>query len=197
MNPRVLPLLLMLVAFLVPATDARAAGGPGFIYLDLEDPIPLGPAIPGTCATWHELWPAFCAPRHQDGYDDGDGDGMISPCDGITLDGVAYHIVWVGPTYFLTCLSNGQQAGYEPTNPTPGGNPTCEIWHEVFPNFSQELHVDDWQDNGDGVISPCDNVAIGGRLYHIDRIGLNIIIEPGTVSVDPESWGKVKDAYRE
>ncbi len=193
-HARVLAPLVGLALLLAPPT--HGAGGPGFTYLDLEAGPGLGPAIPGNCATWHELWPAFCVNHHQDAYTDNDSDGMISPCDNIKLDGVNFHITWVGPTYFLTCLDNGAQAGYEPNDPQTGGNPTCEVWHQIFPVFSQEQHIEGWQDNGDGLLSACDNVVIGGRVYHIDRIGLNIIIEPGPTSTEEGSWGRVKGLYR-
>lgn len=165
------------------------------LYLDLESTL-LGPGIPPNCSAWHELYPTHCASHHQDGYNDADSDGMISPCDMITLNGVTYHIVWVGPTYFLTCLPQGEQVVYEPMGDPSGGNPICEVWHEIFPNFCQETHVESWQDNGDGVLSPCDIVDWQGMNYHLDRIGLNIIVVPGPVSVDPESWGEMKDRYR-
>jgi hypothetical protein len=179
---------------LLAATPA-GAGGPPLIYLDLDVPVVTGPAIPGNCSTWHELWPAHCALHHQDAYEDADGDMMISPCDVIKLDGADYHIVWVGPTYFLRCTDNGAPSVYEPTDPT-GGNPTCEFWHEVYPVFSQQHHVENWEDNGDGLVSVCDYVWINGCRWHIERIGLNIIIEPGPTSSDADSWGRVKEMYR-
>ncbi|NNF08249.1 MAG: hypothetical protein HKN21_15910, partial [Candidatus Eisenbacteria bacterium] len=58
---------------------------------------------PPDCSTWHELYPAYCANSHQDSYMD-NGDGCLSACDEIVLDGVTYHITWVGPTYYMTCF---------------------------------------------------------------------------------------------
>ena len=55
----------------------------------------LDGSVPNDCSTWHELWPTYCIMHHQDSYED-DGDGLISPCDYFTLDGVRYHIDWVG-----------------------------------------------------------------------------------------------------
>jgi len=131
--------------------------------------------IPEDCTNWHELYPVYCSILHQDGYKD-NGDDVISACDYIKLDGRWYHIEWVGPTYFLS--EGPDTLIVEPDEPTTGGNPTCEIWHEIYPIFCQLWHVDDWVDNGDGVISVCDYVIIDGRTWHIDRIGLDIEVAP-------------------
>lgn len=165
------------------------------MYLDLE--IPGGPksaAVPGNCSGWHELWPAFCAPHHQDDYYD-NGDGDVSACDYIKLDGRWYHIVWSGPTYYLSCATG--QSALEPTDPGTGGDPTCEIWQEVHPNHGAQFHVDGWQDNGDGVLSACDYVMIAGQVCHIDRIGLNITVVPGDppTPTRQSTWGKIKGFF--
>jgi hypothetical protein len=181
------------------APTGKGAGGPTF---------QVG-AIPPNCSTWHELYPSYCATHHQSSYDD-NGDGVISPCDVIWLGGNPYHIVWVGPTYFVTCSPTPggppvREAVFEPTNPNPTGNPICEIWHEVYPNFCAEMHIDSWLDNGNGVLDECDFVDTqndpGGppgsvAYYHIDRIGCNIIVEPGPTPSEKSTWGKIKSRFQ-
>lgn len=167
------------------------------IYLDLDEPLVRNAAPPADCATWHELYPNYCIPHHQDAYQDSDGDGMISPCDVIVLDGSDFHIIWVGPTYFLRCLVDGTELVCEPTQPPSGGNPTCEIWHEVYPSFCMEHHVDDWVDtDGSQTLTVCDEVIIAGKVYHVERIGLDIRIEPGPTALDTDPWSRIKALYR-
>ncbi len=150
--------------------------------------------IPPDCSTWHEIYPNYCAPSHQDGYED-NGDGEVSPCDYIYLDGECWHIVWVGPTYWISCETF--QSALEPTDPGTPGNPTCQVWHEVYPNFCQPRHIENWEDNGDGVVGVCDYIWIGGLRCHIDDVRLNITIVPcdGTAT-EEGSWGKVKGLFR-
>jgi hypothetical protein len=162
------------------------------IYLDLMEPGPKSGAVATNCSSWHELWPAYCALHHQDDFLD-NGDGIISACDQIKLDGQWFHIEWAGPTYFLSCATS--QTVFEPTDPGTGGDPTCEIWTEVHPNNGQQAHVDGWQDNGDGVLSVCDYILIAGQTCHVDRIGLNIRIRPTTVPVEIGTWGRIKGFF--
>lgn len=196
------------------------SGSIGGIHLDLADPPAPGtfgttqaggPPIPPNCVTWHEIFPNNCAPHHQDGYEDSDGNGTITPCDQIILSGVAYHVTWVGPTYFVTCFPpDGGPAvpGFvaEPEQLIPGQeSPVCEVWHWIWPpeRYCQPAHIDSWEDNGDGVFNECDRVNIFEQgpgapptFYHIDRIGVDIIVEPPTQIRQESSWGFLKDIFR-
>ncbi len=157
--------------------------------------------IPPDGSNWHELHPMFCAMHTQDAYED-NGDGVISACDNINLidDTGAlhgWHITWVGPTYYLVNVVNPEDFGYlEPTEPQGGGDPTCEWWVEIYPNFGVQWHIDAWDDNGNGVLDECDFVSLGGETYHVERIGLNILAEPGDpVSSEQKTWGQLKRDY--
>ena len=159
----------------------------------------LDGSVPNDCSTWHELWPTYCIMHHQDSYED-DGDGLISPCDYFTLDGVRYHIDWVGPTYHLVALEGSpDEAAAEPVDEPSGGDPTCEYWHWIYPPdiYCTESHVDGWEDGGEpGVLDVCDNVFIDGRWWHIEDIGLNVQAHPEESPVDQSTWGKIKDFFR-
>lgn len=178
--------------------ELLTAGAPG------KPSTTLVPAIPGNCSSWQELFPTVGTLYHQDDYTD-NGDGVVSACDIIKLNGTDYHIVWAGPTYWTTCMIPGvppTTVVYEPTQPSTGGNPICETWHEIIPNFCQQIHIDDWQDNGDGVVSVCDmvyNITPTGApaSYHIDRIECDITVEPVTTPVEGSTWGQIKSLFRE
>ena len=174
---------------------AMAAPAGAQTYFELMG-SPVRDVVPPDCSDWHELHPNFCIIHHQDVYED-DGDGQVSVCDFITLSGVRYHIDWVGPTYWLIEMTAGDEMWCEPTIPDPGGNPTCEIWHEVAPDFCLEWHIDDWEDNGDGVLSICDNVLIGESWWHIEDIGLNITATETPSPVEDSTWSKIKTFFQE
>ena len=157
---------------------------------------PVRDVVPPDCTDWIELFPTFGPIHHQDLYED-DGDGQVSVCDFITLNGTRYHIDWVGPTYWLVEITGADEMWCEPTIPDPGGNPTCEIWFEVAPGYGDEWHVDDWEDNGDGVLSVCDNVFIGGLWWHVEEIGLNITGTETGSPVEPSTWSKIKAFFQD
>jgi len=179
-------LLVALLAFAAPAGAQ--------MYLELGS-APVRDAIPPDCSDWHELHPNFCAVHHQDAYED-DGDGEVSVCDAIIIDGTRYHIDWVGPTYYLVETSTADVMFCEPTIPDPGDDPTCEIWHEVAPDFCMEHHVDGWEDNGDQVLSPCDLVLIDGSWWHVEEIRLDITVSEEPSPVEGSTWSKIKDFFR-
>ncbi len=196
-----LPLLLLPV-LLLWATGDRAVPAHAAVpelHLDLvpSDGKSVDNSVPPDCSTWHELYPAYCTPHHQTGYDDDNGNGKIDVCEHIYLDGICYHIVWVGPTYFLSQATVDRI--YEPEEEQSGGDPTCETWHEIYPDYCFYHHVDGWEDNSgdpDGVLDECDNVFIDGIWWHIDRIGLDIIVVPDPTATDKSSWGKIKSLFR-
>lgn len=169
---------------------ATAQISPDMRFLELVEP--LRAPIPANCSNWEELFPTPGLISHQDEYVDADGDGEINFCDYIILDGEPFHIEWVGPTYYLEC---GIFEPYDNPDPT-GEDPTCETWIEISPNHGELWHMSEFQDNGDGVISPCDYVRIGDQLCHIMDIRLNIRARPGDPTPNEhKAWGEVKDQY--
>lgn len=150
--------------------------------------------VPPVCTTWHEIYPNHCTPHHQTGYGD-DGDGFVSVCDQIQLDGLSYHIDWVGPTYYLVGIPGRDVVMYLEPQEIPGRNPVCETWHEIYPDYCIAHHIDAWEDNGDGIVSPCDMVWLNDVPWHIESIGFNIIVTPDS-PVEPDSWSRIKQMFR-
>jgi hypothetical protein len=187
-----------LVILVVGLTAGSAFGQ---MHLDLSDPTAGKNGIPGDCSIWHELYPLYCTDHHQMGYED-NGDSVISACDYIwlgdaTSEPMRYHIEAVVPTYYLSSSnpSGGTDNMAAEGEGPPGTSPVCETWHEVYPVYCQPWHVDEWNDaNGDGAVSECDIVFLGGREWHIDRIGVDIIIDTGSPAED-KSWGGIKSLF--
>ncbi|MBC8367776.1 hypothetical protein H8E52_10230 [bacterium] len=160
----------------------------GAVFLELDELLREG--IPGNCSTWHELFPAHCTPHHQTEYED-NGDGMLSACDYIYLDGERYHVEWVGPTYYLDC-----DIVTEPLGDSNPNDPVCEEWIEVWPNHGMVRHVIGWEDNGDGVVSPCDIIYFSdGLICHIADIGTNIRVNPDGSATGESTWTKIKGMF--
>ncbi len=179
----------MCIAMAVVGLLVLAVPATGQLYLEFGA-APVRDPIPPDGSPWHELFPNFCIMHTQTGYGD-NGDGVVSVCDMIYIGGQPYHIIWTGPTYYLRHEGTGEPRFTEPTVTDPGGNPTGEIWHEVAPNFCDEWEIEDWEDNGDGIVSQCDLVWIGGEAWHIDHVRLDITVVPGS-PVEESTWGQIK-----
>ncbi|HEY2955823.1 MAG TPA: hypothetical protein VGK89_11305 [Candidatus Eisenbacteria bacterium] len=169
--------------------------------------------MPPNCTYWHELYPNYCKDWHQTAYFDSfPTNGLLDPCDNIVLTNLGsgltqeFHIDAVVPTYYLTCYPPGggppTQVVAEPAQTVSGTSPICEIWHEVWPNFCNSFHIDSWQDaNANGILDECDYVDVetptGTILYHIDRIGCDILVsEKPTTKAKQGTWGWIKSLFR-
>jgi hypothetical protein len=189
------PLVPALVAN--PQPDVQA-------YLDITTNwTGTGWAIPANCSNWHELYPNYCVNHHQSGYEDTNGDGVVSVCDNIieVPYSLCWHIDQVFTTYFFSPVVGGSTSVGETPRP-PGETPVCDNWHIIsdYPPFSfcQSVHIDNWEDtNQNGVLDVCDNVQIGGIWYHIDKIGCDVktSFNPAT-KAKPSSWGWLKSLFK-
>jgi len=154
--------------------------------------------IPGPNSIWHEIYPSYCDYYQQTGYGD-NGDGIVSPCDWITLGDTRYHIVDVIPTYFFA-TEDGPLI-FEGTIPYSDElkDPTCQTWIQVYPpeDYMRQVHVDRWVDGGDGSFNQCDDVEIEGVLLHVEGIGLDIVIGEEENPVERGTWGNIKSFFHQ
>jgi len=181
-----------IVAIVGIAALAMPAGAQ--LYLDFAG-SPIRDSVPADCSEWHELFPSFCVIHHQDAYED-NGDGIVSPCDVIVLNGIRYHVDWVGPTFELEDLNTGERVWYEPTDPNPYATGVCSMWHQVAPDFCLAHHLDAWEDgNEDGILNECDTVWIGGREWHVAVVNLDITVTEEPSPVSHKSWSVIKSLF--
>lgn len=198
----VLALVLPVVVYLgLTAVGEKTATAQGEqIFLDWQDgPTNCQPPfpIPPVCATWHEISPLFCRTWHQDGYGD-NGDGVVSACDIIIINGVTYHVDSADPTVYLDCNGDGQTSRIvEPvTDEWNYGNPYDTQWMEIWPEFGLIHTIEGWNDgDASGGLSVCDVILVNGQNCHVKRIGCNIRVSFPTTSTEDTSWGKVKGFF--
>jgi hypothetical protein len=63
-------------------------------------------------------------------------------------------------------------------------DPIGTQWHELWPIFCREYHLGSWEDNGDGVLSPSDQIDMYEkpdgevRWYHVDEVTITLFLRP-------------------
>lgn len=173
------------VLCLVLAPAAFAQDPPERMHLDLDANVDADKyPIPPKDSAWHELAPVYCKNHTQDDYFDNDGDGLISPCDGIKLSGQWYHIEWVGPTIFC------EDIVIEPLADITAGATLGSQWLEVHPNYGTVRTVTEVQTSSAKAAEPgpepepttpkeCDVILFDdGTKCHVTRVGTDIIVTP-------------------
>jgi len=147
---------------------------------------------------WHELYPEYCRLYELTSWKDTNKDSKLSPSDFIDLTDIKagevtwYHIDRVTLTIKITekYVDPPVTLYAEFTGPfdqffEPIMNPVCTIWHVIYPpeNFSTYFHLTSWEDNGDGVLSYCDQIDVEfehepgkTRWYHVEELACDIVI---------------------
>ena len=149
-------------------------------HLDSSDPdveLPEDyPIYNPVCTLWHEIYPEFCNWYHLADIED-NGDGVLSYCDNINLVDIRTgECGW----YHVEGVTTDMVVSPKPRPPDPIPNPVCTLWHEIFPEFCKWHHLSDWDDNNDGVLSPCDSIELTDQAtqeadwYHVDEVTLTI-----------------------
>lgn len=139
----------------------------------------MPPDAPSICTDWVEMHPTYGAEHHQNEPWFDNGDSVISVCDYVNLgDSYTWHVEYHGVNFELKCIAfPGSTLWVRPPKSAPGGglhtiassDPTCQIWHEIYPTYCSGLHIEGWLDNGDGIIDLCDDLLIGGQSWHIEN----------------------------
>ena len=103
--------------------------------------------------------------------------------DGSVLD---YFIVECPKKEPTPGTNRNSEDGYTP----PDGNPIGTIWHELYPVYCTDWVIIDWEDNGDGKLSYCDNVTfVNPATEEISREHIEEVTATITVTrwSDPDS----------
>ncbi len=123
------------------------------------------------CTYWHMVWPEYwdgCF--HLEDWVD-NCNGVLDYCDEILLEGEWCHVEGLAIDIILNEKID---------------DPTGIIWHELYPDCCvNDYETLDWEDNGDGLLNPCDNVTLAlfptglTEKYHVENmtLTLNLTIE--------------------
>ena len=122
------------------------------------------------CTYWHEVTPQYSNVYHIIDWID-NGDGELDYCDYIVVNNTEtgeifeWHVEDVATDLILTEKIS---------------SPYCTYWHELYPIYCLKYHVTGWDDNGDGLLSPCDKIELQDQKtreslwYHVEDLTLTL-----------------------
>lgn len=177
------------------------------LQIHKEEPLqpvhlhPIGPFNPSDPigSEWHELYPQYCNHYILTSWVDTDLSRNLTASDQIdftnmeTGERIWYHLDRVTWTIFITDVKVPPpqpqlyaELEYLPKEtPPPIGDPVCTDWHVVYPpeSYCRRFHVWSWYDNGDGVLSYCDEIDVEYRdepgliyYYHVEEVVMDLIL---------------------
>jgi hypothetical protein len=128
-------------------------------------------------STWHEVYPFYSASMKITDWMD-NCNGVLDACDYIEMYGLnidLYYGWWHIEELAIDVILNEKIA-----------DPTGIVWHELYPDCCiNDYETLGWEDNGDGLLNPCDNVTLAllptgaTELYHVENmtLTLNLTVE--------------------
>ena len=179
---------LVVLALVVMAVPAGADE-----VFELTAPIRgYDPTWPPDGSTWHTLHPPefFCTDGTQTGHDDTDGDGNISFCDNIQIDGVWKHVEWIGPTIRIRSVEPGRQ-DVKYIEPVDGRQ---FQYHEVSPVYCNIITTTTPIESVCQIVwveAPPEDVG----EWHVEAIETNIRTNGGS-PVEKSTWSRIKDWFK-
>lgn len=114
-----------------------------------EPPAPYFPYPPfGTL--WHEVYPIYSNVYTILDWSDSSQNGILDYCDWILLDdGTWWHVEDIATDLILNEKIM---------------DPVDIVWHELYPTYCDWWNLTGWEDNGDGRLSPSDQIAMSTGL---------------------------------
>jgi len=156
----------------------------GEMYIEFKGPfedIYLAKIKP-VCTLWHQVWPSYSEVYHITNWTD-NCNGVLDYCDYVQFDlteDIWWHVEDLAIDVILTEKIS---------------DPVCTLWHELYPEFCLEYHIEEWEDNGDCLLSRCDNVSMKlqpegpTERYHVETVTLTLHVtsdEPAEMYVELE-----------
>jgi hypothetical protein len=141
------------------------------MYIEFKGPYePSAPYFPyppfGTL--WHEVYPIYSNVYIILDWSDTTQNGILDYCDWILLDdGTWWHVEDVATDLILNEKIM---------------DPIGIWWHELYPEFCLDWLLTSWEDNGDGRLSPSDQIdmtdptGLNVVWYHVDRVTFTLLV---------------------
>jgi hypothetical protein len=99
---------------------------------------------------WHEVYPVYCPVFQIVGWED-NCNGVLSYCDYLTL---------FDPETQITTFWHVEELSIDIILNEKITDPTCTYWDELHPEFGNVYHIIGWEDDGDRLLSPKDEVYL-------------------------------------
>jgi len=122
-----------------------------------------------------------------------DPEGFARPTSRIHLYSPLFFEQDMKNTYHVTTVDGwygevGPHLHYVGSPIPDPSSPEGTSWHELYPTYCNYYDLGGWQDNGDGILSACDNITLtptdpagDPMMYHVEEVTTTI-----TVSLKPD-----------
>jgi general secretion pathway protein D len=130
------------------------------------------------CTLWHEVWPVYSEIYHITNWTD-NCNGVLDFCDEISFDGgmTWWHVEDLAIDVILSEKMT---------------NPVCTDWHALYPpeEYCNWYHIDAWEDNDDGLLSPCDQIKMTlqpdgpTEEYHVENVTLTLKVDSKYIELE-------------
>ncbi len=161
------------------------------MYIEYKGPFETMYNIKTTVinSTWHEVYPFYSASMNITSWMD-NCNGVLDACDYIEMYDLNvdfYYGWWHVEELAIDIILNEKI-----------DDPTGIVWHELYPDCCvNDYGTLAWEDSGDGMLSPCDNVTLtllpdgSTYKYHVEEVTLTLNLT--VVEADPGSPFNVDD----
>ena len=147
---------------------------------------------------WHEIYPHYSSILELTAWDwwfDDNCNGVLDVCDYISL------INWSKPEPMAERY-HVEDVCYDIILNKKITNPVCTYWNELYPEYRNRYHIDAWQDNGDRLLSPCDEVNITLQptgpttKCHVENVTLTLNVSNPIEWMYIEFEGSFEEIYK-
>jgi len=135
------------------------------MYVDRIDTLSATDAI-GTF--WHEVYPTYCE-KYCLVYTSGTGAGPVAVGDNILMQSlpsgtaVSWQVTGVDTDVVSTPLPVvGDEYDHNLNDWELGSDPVGSEWKELWPNLDDLWRIEEWRDNGTGILDYCDTIMMRG-----------------------------------
>jgi hypothetical protein len=155
------------------------------MYIEYKGPFETMYNIKTTVvnSTWHEVYPFYSASMNITSWVD-NCNGVLDSCDYIEMYDLNidfYYGWWHVEELSIDIILNEKIA-----------DPTGIIWHELYPDCCiNDYETLGWEDNGDGLLNPCDNVTLAllptglTNEYHVQNMTITLNLTVNDITGAP------------
>lgn len=170
----------------IVTTDLTPGNGYASIASGMPPPVPIGTGFTGNSPIARIYFSAVAGGKTSLTFRKGVSELILGDTTGTAIDRDIYDGFFSSPRYLSAVL---------PGTLTPTiidtASPINTEWHELFPTYSNKYTIIGWTDNGDGVLSPSDQIHMSnGKDYHVDQVTITIYYtfkapDTGTGAAEP------------